>query len=238
MTSFMGKVLRVDLSAGTAESLEIPARVYEAVLAGKGLEAWYLYNNIPAGADPLGPENILAFAAGALCGTGAFLTGRWTVACKSPLTGGWGDTNCGGLFAPAIKQCGYDAIFISGIAERPVYLFCDGKTAELRDASEYWGLDATEAEKALHRELDPVCRKKPCVAVIGPAGEKLSLISGICNEGGRIAARCARATSSASSSRSRAEERFLKNEGSPFSRGALKLSPKCRQLEAQNGNSF
>ena len=64
MTSFMGKVLRVDLSAGTAESLEIPARVYEAVLAGKGLEAWYLYNNIPAGADPLGPENILAFAAG------------------------------------------------------------------------------------------------------------------------------------------------------------------------------
>ena len=220
MTSFMGKVLRVDLSAGTAESLEIPARVYEAVLAGKGLEAWYLYNNIPAGADPLGPENILAFAAGALCGTGAFLTGRWTVACKSPLTGGWGDANCGGLFAPAIKQCGYDAIFISGIAERPVYLFCDGKTAELRDASEYWGLDATEAEAALHRELDPVCRKKPCVAVIGPAGEKLSLISGICNEGGRLAARCARATSSASSSRSRADERFLTQRGLPVFTGS------------------
>ncbi len=125
MNSFMGKVLRVDLSAGTAESVEIPAQVYEAVLAGKGLEAWYLYNNIPAGADPLGGENILAFAAGALCGTGAFLTGRWSVACKSPLTGGWGDANCGGLFAPAIKQCGYDAIFISGAAEEPVYLFCD-----------------------------------------------------------------------------------------------------------------
>ncbi|MGX8692817.1 MAG: aldehyde ferredoxin oxidoreductase family protein [Clostridia bacterium] len=189
MTSFMGKVLRVDLSTGTAESVAIPASVYEAVLAGKGLEAWYLYHNIPAGADPLGPENILAFAAGALCGTGAFLTGRWSVACKSPLTGGWGDANCGGLFAPAIKQCGYDAIFISGIAERPVYLFCDGKTAEVRDASAYWGLDATEAENALHRDLGGVCRKKPCVACIGPAGEKLSLISGICNEGGRIAAR-------------------------------------------------
>ena len=71
MNSFMGKVLRVDLSAGTAESVEIPAQVYEAVLAGKGLEAWYLYNNIPARADPLGGENILAFEAGALCGTGA-----------------------------------------------------------------------------------------------------------------------------------------------------------------------
>ena len=185
----MGKVLHVNLGDGTAESRDVPAPVYEAVLAGKGLEAWYLYKHIPAGADPLGPENILAFAAGALCGTGAFLTGRWSVACKSPLTGGWGDANCGGIFAPAIKQCGYDAIFFSGISENPVYFFCDGKTAELRDASDYWGLDATEAERALHRDLDEVCRKKPCVACIGTAGEKLSLISGICNEGGRIAAR-------------------------------------------------
>ena len=189
MTSFTGKILCVDLSVRTAESRSVPPEVYEAVLAGKGLEAWYLYKHIPAGADPLGPENILAFAAGALCGTGAFLTGRWTVACKSPLTGGWGDANCGGVFAPAIKQCGYDAIFVSGVSETPVYLFCDGKTAEVRDASAYWGLDATEAERALHADLDPVCRKKPCVACIGQAGEKLSLISGVCNEGGRIAAR-------------------------------------------------
>ncbi len=189
MSSFLGKILRVDLNTRTAEAVSVPQEVYEAVLAGKGLEAWYLYRSIPAGADPLGPDNILGFAAGALCGTGAFLTGRWTVACKSPLTGGWGDANCGGLFAPAIKQCGYDAIFISGMAEKPVYLFCDGKIAEIRDASDYWGLDATEAEKALHAALDPVCRKKPCIACIGQAGEKLSLISGICNEGGRIAAR-------------------------------------------------
>ena len=189
MTSFTGKILRVDLSDGTLQTVQIPEPVYEAVLAGKGLEAWYLYKHIPPGADPLGPDNILGFAAGALCGTGAFLTGRWTVACKSPLTGGWGDANCGGLFAPAIKQCGYDAIFISGVSQTPVYLFCDGKRTELRDASPYWGLDATETELALHRDLDDKCRKKPCVACIGQAGEKLSLISGICNEGGRIAAR-------------------------------------------------
>ena len=189
MNSFMGKVLRVDLNSGSFEEQRVPQAVYEAVLAGKGLEAWYLYKHIPAGADPLGPENILGLAPGALCGTGAFLTGRWTVACKSPLTGGWGDASCGGLFAPAIKQCGYDAIFISGVSEKPVYLFCDGKNVELRDASRFWGMDATEAEKALHGELDPVCRKKPCIAVIGQAGEKQSLISGICNEGGRIAAR-------------------------------------------------
>ena len=71
MSSFTGKILRVDLSARKSEEVAVPPEVYEAVLAGKGLEAWYLYNNIPAGADPLGGENILAFAAGALCGTGA-----------------------------------------------------------------------------------------------------------------------------------------------------------------------
>ena len=66
MTSFAGRILTIDLTTGAAETKTVPPAVYEAVLAGKGLEAWYLYTHIPAGADPLGPENILAFAAGAL----------------------------------------------------------------------------------------------------------------------------------------------------------------------------
>ena len=187
MKSCIGKVLRVDLSTGTTAVETVPDAVYDAVLSGKGLAAWYLYKNIPAGADPLGPDNILCFASGALTGTGALLCGRWTVACKSPLTGGWGDANCGGVFSPAIKQCGYDAIFISGISEKPVYLYCDNKGAQLRDASEYWGMDATEAELRLREDVGG--GKRPCIALIGPSGEKLSLISGICNESGRIAAR-------------------------------------------------
>ena len=187
MKSCTGKILKVDLTNGTTAVEKIPDEVYEAVLSGKGLGAWYLYKNIPAGADPLGPDNILGFCSGALTGTGAFMTGRFTVVCKSPLTGGWGDANCGGVFSPAIKQCGYDAIFISGISEKPVYLYCSNKGAEIRDASAYWGLDAVEAENKLLE--DNRGGKIPRVAVIGRAGEKLSLISGICNEGGRIAGR-------------------------------------------------
>ncbi len=187
MRSCMGKVLRVDLTEGTSTVEQISDEVYEAVLSGKGLGAWYLYKNIPAGANPLGPDNILGFCSGALTGSGAFMTGRFTVVCKSPLTGGWGDANCGGVFSPAIKQCGYDAIFISGVSEKPVYLYCDNKGAEIRDASEYWGLDAVEAENRLIAENSG--GKKPRIAVIGTAGENLSLISGICNEGGRIAGR-------------------------------------------------
>lgn len=189
MKSCTGKILRVDLTAGTTSVEKVPEEVYARVLSGKGLAVWYLYKNIPAGADPLGPENILCFASGALTGTGAFLAGRWTVACKSPLTGGWGDANCGGIFSPAIKQCGYDAIFFEGISEKPVYLWCDNSGAELRDASEYWGMDAVEAEEKLREALGGTSKKRSCIALIGPSGEKLSLISGICNEGGRLAAR-------------------------------------------------
>ncbi len=187
MKSCMGYILEVNLNDSSIIKRKVPDEVYENVLSGKGLGAWYLYRHIPAGADPMGPDNILGFVSGALTGTGAIMCGRWMIVCKSPLTGGWGDANCGGNFSPAIKQCGYDAIFFTGISKKPVYLYVDNKGAQLRDASDYWGLDATEAEEQLIAHNWE--KKKPCVAVIGQAGENRSLISGICNEGGRIAAR-------------------------------------------------
>jgi aldehyde:ferredoxin oxidoreductase len=107
--------------------------------------------------------------------------------CKSPITGGWGDANCGGNLSPAIKRCGYDAIFFKGISDKPVYLVADDKGAELRDAAHIWGKDAIEAEKILAEACKT--KKKPAIAVIGQAGEKLSLISGISNDSGRMAAR-------------------------------------------------
>lgn len=182
---YMGKILIVDLSTGVIIEESIPNDIYMRCLSGTGLAAHVLYNRIPAGADPLGSENILGFVSGVLTGTGALFAGRWMVAGKSPLTGGWGDANCGGNFAPAIKRCGYDGIFFKGISRIPVYLFVKNGKAELRDASHVWGKDAVESEEMLIRETGGKSR----VAVIGPAGEKLSLISGIVNDRGRIAAR-------------------------------------------------
>jgi aldehyde:ferredoxin oxidoreductase len=182
-----GIVLEVNLSTGDIKKRKVPEIVYENVLSGKGLGAWYLNKYIPAGADPLGPDNIIGFMTGALAGTGALISGRWTIVTKSPLTGGWGDANCGGMFSPAIKQCGFDGIFFRGISPQPVYLYVDNKTMELRDAANYWGMDVKNAEEQLVN--DNWDKKRPAVALIGKAGEKRSLISGICNEGGRIAAR-------------------------------------------------
>jgi len=187
MKGYTGKILMVNLTSGAINEQIIPDEVYENLLSGVGLGAYVLYQNIPAHADPLGPDNMLGFVSGLLTGTGSLMTGRWMVVCKSPLTGGWGDANCGGTLAPAIKQCGYDGIFFTGISEKPVYLLVDQQGPRLQDASHVWGLDAVAVEDILEQEHR--VRKKPAIALIGTAAEKLSLISGVCNDRGRIAAR-------------------------------------------------
>jgi len=183
----MGKVLFVDLAKGSFEDRSISEDMYRAYAGGIGLAARLLLDEIPAGANPLGPDNVLAFMSGALTGSGAVMTGRWMVACKSPLTGGWGDANCGGTLSPAIKQCGYDGLFFKGIAPEPVVFICDENGPRLEPAGELWGKDAIETEEILLSARRG--GKKPAIATIGYAAERLSLISGICNDGGRYAAR-------------------------------------------------
>jgi aldehyde:ferredoxin oxidoreductase len=183
---FWGRVLWVDLTTRRIWEEALPEAVYRRYLGGYGLGVAILYERMPAGADPLGPENILGFLPGLLTGSGALFSGRFMVVARSPLTGGWGEANCGGNFGPALRGAGYDGLFVTGMAERPVYLYIDSERAELRDATDMWGMDAVETEEALREKLGPDVR----VACIGPAGERLSLLAGIVNDDGRIAARC------------------------------------------------
>jgi len=183
---YMGKIMMVDLSAGTIDIEPVSHTVYESFLSGMGLAAHLLYHGIPAGADPLGPDNMLGFVSGLLTGTGSLFTGRWMVTGKSPLTRGWGEANCGGTFSPAIKRCGVDGIFFKGISPQPVYLYVDDTTAELRDAGELWGKDAVETETHL---IEQSGKRNTRVACIGQAGEKCSFISGVSTDKGRMAAR-------------------------------------------------
>jgi len=182
----MGKVLWVDLTRRQMHEEVIPESVYRTYLGGIGLAAYLLHDRIPEKADPLGSENILGFVSGLLTGTGSMFAGRWMVVGKSPLTGTWGDANCGGNFSPAIKRCGYDGIFFYGISDTPVYFCIQKGRAELREASQFWGKDTRDTEIQLKKE--PGCRQAR-IACIGPAGEKRSLISGISNDNGRMAAR-------------------------------------------------
>jgi len=104
---------------------------------------------------------------------------------KSPLTGGWGDANCGGYLGPYLKFSGYDAVFFNGVSPTPVYLLINDGKAELRDASHLWGKDTWQTEELLKSQMD----EKVAVACIGPASEKLSLISCVMHDVGCAAGR-------------------------------------------------
>jgi len=184
---YMGKILWADASQRKME-VEAPAEeIYRNFLCGYGLGSKIVYDRQKErGIDPLGEKNILGLCTGLLTGSGTLFTGRYMAVGKSPLTGGWGDANSGGYFSPELKKTGYDALFITGKSEKPVYIWVDDGKAEFRDASHLWGLDAIETELALRKELKS---DKIQIACIGPGGEKVSLIAGIVNDLGRIAAR-------------------------------------------------
>jgi len=182
---YIGKFLNVDLSDGRI-SEEIPGdRLYADFIGGYGIGARIVYSRQEAKVNPLGPDNILGFITGPLTGTPALTGTRFTLVGKSPLTGTWGDANSGGRFGTVLKSAGYDAIFFSGISDKPVYLFISDGKAELRDASRLWGKGSTETEGLLRAELG----KGASIACIGQGGENLSLISGVVNDEGRLAAR-------------------------------------------------
>ncbi|MCK9519873.1 MAG: aldehyde ferredoxin oxidoreductase family protein [Dehalococcoidia bacterium] len=181
---YNGKLLNVNLSTGEITVERPDESLYRKYLGGYGIGARMMWDRVPVGADPLGPENMLGMFAGLLTGTPLFGQ-RWQVVCKSPLTGGWGDANCGGDFGGLLKLSGWDGIMFHGKAEKPVYLLIEDDKVELRDASDQWGQLAIDNEMMLKERHG----KKASVANIGPAGETLSLISGICNDHGRLAAR-------------------------------------------------
>src|SRR5665648_73271 len=115
------QILRVDLSAGTTEREDLPDALVQEFLGGKGLGAHYLSTELPAGADPLGPENILIFMTGPVSGIFPG-TCRHAVVTKSPATGGFLDTYAGGFFAWELRKAGLLGIIIKGAAAKLSYL--------------------------------------------------------------------------------------------------------------------
>ena len=105
-------------------------------IGGPGLGAYYLYKEMPANTDPFAPESVIVVTGGACVGTGAFFANRTFVCHKSPVYGGFNDSNAGGLFSTELKKAGFDAIIIKGRSEKPVYLHIKDGVPEICDASE------------------------------------------------------------------------------------------------------
>ena len=167
---YTGKILRVNLSKDKI-STESPDEIfYRRYMGGEGFVAYYLLKELEPGVDPLGPENKLIFAAGPVTGAPIPGSGRNSIGAKSPLTGGFGESEVGGYWGAELKHAGFDAVIVEGKSDSPVYLWIHDGEAEIRDASHIWGKETGEAQKIIREELnDDLVR----VALIGPGGEKL-----------------------------------------------------------------
>lgn len=184
---YMGKILNVNLTTGSLDEDALDEKQCRDWIGGYGLGVRWLFDQIPAKIDPLGPQNVLGLLTGPLTGTPCITGNRWVAVCKSPLTNGWGDANCGGMFGPALKKAGYDGLLFYGSSDRPVYLWLDEGKAELRDASHLWGKDTNETEDTIKEEFGD--KRNIQVASIGQAGENLSRFAAIINDYGRAAGR-------------------------------------------------
>ncbi|MGE5559956.1 MAG: aldehyde ferredoxin oxidoreductase family protein [Chloroflexota bacterium] len=171
--------MRVNLTRGEVTVEHPEEQFYRTYLGGRGLIAYYLLKEVPAGADPLGPDNKVIFAAGPVTGAPIAGSGRNSVGAKSPLTGFYGDGEGGGFFGAELKRAGFDAVIVEGMSASPVYLWLHDGEYELRDASHLWGKETLAVERAIKDELgDQHIR----VAQIGVAGERLVRYANVVND--------------------------------------------------------
>jgi aldehyde:ferredoxin oxidoreductase len=186
MAGYRGRILRINLSAARWSVSEIKEADKASYLGGRGLAARILFDEVPPGADPFGPDNRLIIFTGPLTGSLIPFTAKHAVVTKSPLTGGYTRSISSGFFPPELKFAGYDGIVISGQAAGPVYVLVTGQDIEIRDATSLWGLTIPETEREIRKELG---YRPVRIASIGPAGEKRVRFASIVNDTYRFAGR-------------------------------------------------
>ena len=176
---YNGKILRVDLGEEKFAVEEPDELFYRTYLGGRGIAGYYLLNELSPGTDALAPDNLLIFAASIIVGAPAPSICRYTVAAKSPLTGGFAESEAGGFWGPELKFAGFDAVIIRGKAQRPSYLWIHDGQFEIRPAEHLWGKITGDAESEIRKEVGESLAR---VAIIGPAGENLVRYACLVNE--------------------------------------------------------
>jgi aldehyde:ferredoxin oxidoreductase len=173
------KILRVNLTSNVLGVEELTDDFYRLYPGGKALVGYYLLREMPANLDPFDPQNLLVFANGLLTGSPVSTATRFVVSARSPLTNGYGESEAGGFWGPELKMAGFEAILITGRAEKPVYLWIQDGEYELRPANHLWGRPPAEVEADIRAELSD---DKIRVLQIGIAGENRVRFAGITND--------------------------------------------------------
>ena len=186
MYGWAGQRLRVNLTTGDIKKEPLSYEYRRKWIGGRGMNSEVIYNEVPTNLDPFDPANVVCIGVGPMSGTAAPATGRVTISAKSPLTGGFGDSNMGGHWGAELKYAGYDQIVITGKAKKPVYLWIDDDQVELRDASHIWGKFPREADPMIKEELGD---EDIHIVLIGPAGENMVRFACVFNDVYRAAGR-------------------------------------------------
>jgi aldehyde:ferredoxin oxidoreductase len=176
--SYCDQILRIDLTHGDVEITPLSEEAMPLILGGKGLGAWLLTHEQAPGVEPLSPENHLIFHNGPLTGTTAPTAGRFGCTTRSPATGTYCDSYCGGYWGQMLKYAGYDALVLTGASAQPVLLVIDDDQVDIREAGYLWGSSITETTERLQEEFGRDWQS----LVIGPPGERQRNIAGIFNE--------------------------------------------------------
>ena len=171
MNGFFNRLLRINLTDQSFAYEPLANSLLQRTLGGKGLGVHLLLNENPVGVDPFAPENRFIVACGPVTGSNVWSQSRFAVFSKSPATGGYGESYCGGSLAPRIKGCGIDAIVIHGASTNPVFITMSDEAVEFHDARPIWGKETYESEDYILAHSP----EKAGALVIGPAGENLSV---------------------------------------------------------------
>lgn len=185
MYGYGGKMLRINLKNKSATVEPLKDSLIRRFIGGRGFGIKVLWDEVPAGVDPLGPENKLVISVGPLTGTKVQSASRWVAQFKSPLTGIYCRSVGGGCFGAELKFAGYDAIVVEGKSEKSTYVWINDDNVEFRDAGKVWGLNTMATRDILLEETD----RKARMVTIGPAGEKLVKFSSIVTDDTRTAGR-------------------------------------------------
>lgn len=182
----MQPILKINLTTGKIESFPIPAEFERDYLGGSALAARLLFDSLTRELDPLAPESPLLILNGPLSGTAGPTVGRFVVCGKSPATGLWAESNCGGFFGPELRMAGWDGIWLTGKADSPVYLWIQDGNVEIRSADFLWGKDTYEIQDLLKQENRITGLR---TLGIGVAGERLLPYALLLCDHGRVAGR-------------------------------------------------
>ena len=187
MAKVTGKLLHVDLTTRQTRTEELSEPVMRKYMGGGALASYILLRDMPAGVDPLGPNNVLVLMTSVINGLSLSGSNRYTAAAKSPLTGAYGESEAGGWWGPELRAAGWHGEVVRGKAETPVYLWIKDDQVEIRDASAYWGQLSGEVQDGLEAELGD---RRVRVLQTGISGERGVRYAALVNQLKHFHGRC------------------------------------------------